>query len=139
MSRPDLRDTVFNLQSRIHLEEKEGSSFIVRQELDSTSGCISLRACQIHRRFAQLLTKTGTLLDEWAGTLFDDLLVSPLDRAFALSEVNGVSLAITEDLKNLDIRLADVSEIQSSSVCSETLQRASWLDHISETPSDGLT
>ena len=86
---------MLDLQARVHLEEVElavGS----HQALDRAGGVVVDRRRGLHGHRAEALAQLG--IDDGRRTLFDDFLMPPLQRAFALADVNDVAVLIAEDL-----------------------------------------
>ena len=96
----ELGDRVLDLQAGVHLEEVELLGRAADHELDRAGRLVVHRARQGHGLLAHGLAHRG--VDEGAGRLLDDLLVTALDGAVALVEVHVVAVPVAEDL-DLDV------------------------------------
>jgi hypothetical protein len=91
---------MLDLQPRVHFEEVEGCRIRSAREVEQEfhgAGVLIRDRCGGRRRcggdsFPQRIGNRG----RWA--LLDDLLVTTLERAVALEEVNDVAVAVAEDL-----------------------------------------
>ncbi len=90
---------MFDLQPRVHLEEEE-LAVLVHEELDGAHGVVPGCSRDTGRRAAQAPPQSGT--HGHRGTLLDDLLVPSLDRAFALTQRDHVSVVVRDNL-DLDV------------------------------------
>src|SRR5438309_9030912 len=96
---------MLDLQPGIHFEKIE-IALPVDDELDRPGRAIAGRPRQRHRLRPHRGACRG--IDEGARRLLDDLLVTALDRAFALAEMDDVAVRVAEQL-DLDMaRLFDV-------------------------------
>ena len=86
---------MLDLEPGIHLEEIE-SPIGVHDELDRAGGIVADRLCQRDRLAAHLGAERR--VDRRRRRLLDDLLVAPLDRAFALAEMDDVAVLVAEHL-----------------------------------------
>ena len=103
-ARDGLGHRMLDLQPRVHLEEVE-ALVLADHELDRAGALVVDRLGQLHRLLAHGLARL--VADEGRRRLLDHLLVAPLDRAFALVEVDHVALRIAQHL-DLDVaRLLD--------------------------------
>jgi len=80
------------LEARVDLDEVELARRS-KDELDGSSVCVADRATGRDRRFADAPAKLGA--HSRRRTLFDDLLMTPLDRALALKEMDQVAVVVT--------------------------------------------
>ena len=89
---------MFDLQSRIHLDEVELAVLV--EELDRPGAGIAERGDGVGDDAAN----AGALLgvDDRGGRFLQHLLVAPLQRAVALAEMNGAALAVAHHL-HLDV------------------------------------
>ena len=86
---------MFNLNTRVDLNEVV-ASHLVDQELSGTGVPVSDALCELDGIGQDSLTD---LLGEVSrGGDFDDLLVTTLNGAVTLEQVNGVALSISEEL-----------------------------------------
>src|SRR5260221_12040395 len=86
---------MLDLQARIHFQE-EKIAFAIDDEFHRAGGFVFHRFGRGHRLFAHRLARA--FIKERAWCLFDDLLVAPLDRAFALAEIKAIAMAIGQHL-----------------------------------------
>ena len=101
----ELGDRVLHLKPRVHLEEIE-IALLVDDELDGAGRVVADRLGERHGLRAHRLARLG--VEERARRLLDDLLVAPLDRAFALAEMDDIAVLVAEHL-DLDMpRLLDI-------------------------------
>ena len=95
---------VLDLKARVHLEEVEGF-FGIDDELYRAGALIADRPGQCDRLGRHRRPRGG--VEERRRRLLDDFLMAPLDRAFALAEVNAIAVAVGQNL-DLDVaRIAD--------------------------------
>jgi len=94
-----LRDGVFDLQARIHLQKIE-VPVLVDDELDRAGTVVTNGLGERDRLLTHRATRA--LIQERRRCLFNDLLVAALDRTFAFSQIHDVSVPVAEDL-NLDV------------------------------------
>ena len=91
----ELGNGVLDLEARIHLEKVEFAS-LIEQELNGPCAAVVNVACSGDCR------RTHSLTQFWchygARRLLYDLLVPPLYRAVALTEMHGISVRISKDL-----------------------------------------
>ncbi len=106
---------VLDLQPGVHLEEVE-VAVAVDDELDRAGRVVADGAGQGHRLLAHGAARR--LVQERRGRLLDDLLVAPLDRAFALAQVDDVAVAVAEDL-DLDVARLDHVFLDEHAVVAE--------------------
>ena len=95
---------MLNLNSRIHFKEIE-VFILVRDELDGARRAIVHRGRQGHRLGAH--ARAGLGVEQRRGRLLDDLLVAPLDRAFALAQVDHLAVGVGQHLDFDVARLLD--------------------------------
>ena len=95
---------MLDLEPGVHLDEVEFA--ILVEELDRAGAAIAHVGHRLGDEPAHMLALLGR--DRRGGRLLQHLLVAPLQRAVALAEVDGVALAVAEDLE-LDV--ARVAEI----------------------------
>ena len=91
-----LGDRVLDLQPRVHLEEVRHLRALGEHEFHRAERVIADRAAELERRVEE------PLADDFGqtrrGRLLDHLLVVTLDRAFALEQMNEVSVRIAGEL-----------------------------------------
>ena len=97
-ARDDLGHRVLHLQARVHLEEEEPAVLV--EELDRARPDVVHRPGRAHRRLAHPPPLRG--VQQRRRRLLDQLLVTPLNGAFALVEVHDVAVHIAEEL-HLDV------------------------------------
>ena len=110
-------DGVLDLQAGVHLHEEE----LVRlvggdDELDSAGAGVIDASSGVARCRADPVT--GHLIEQWRRSLFDDLLVAPLQAAFALTEVNDVAVLVGENL-DLDVPGPQDESLEEQGVVAE--------------------
>src|SRR5436305_12806689 len=96
---------MLDLQPRVHFEEVK-IALAVDDELDRASRAVADRARQRDRLRPHRGARHG--IDKRARRLLDDLLVAPLDRAFALAQMHNVAVRVAEHLYLDMARLLDV-------------------------------
>ena len=103
-----LGDGVLDLQARVHLHEEEVAGAVAgHDELYGAGADVADAARGLAGGFAD--AGAGRVVEERRRGLFDDLLVSPLQRALALAEVDDGAVLIGKDL-HLDVpRRGDVA------------------------------
>jgi hypothetical protein len=90
---------VLHLDPGVHLEEEVLP--VPREEaLDRAGGAVAHRAGGIDGDLPD--ARSESVVDRRGGGLLDDLLVSPLDRAVALAEVDHVVVSVRQHL-HLDV------------------------------------
>ncbi len=94
-ARHHLGDRVLDLQARVHLQEVE-RSVLVEQEFDRAGVGVTHRFR--NRRRGRRHAPPELRRDRQRRALFDDLLVTPLDRALALDERQHGAVMIAEQL-----------------------------------------
>ena len=97
-----LGDRMLDLEAGVHLEEEEfvAAAALIEHELDRSRPDVADGFRGRHRRRAQRARSSSpTAID---GALLQDLLVAPLDRAFALAEADGGAVGVGEEL-DLDV------------------------------------
>ena len=117
--RHHLGDRVLHLQAGVHLEEVE-VEVLVDDELDRAGGAVVHGA----RQRAGLLAHGATrgLVQAHRRRLLDHLLVTALDRALALAEVDHVAVRVGEHLhldvaRLLDVLLAEDAVVAEAGAC----------------------
>ena len=116
-----LGDRVLHLQAGVHLHEEE----LVRgvcgdNELDRPGADVPDRAGRVAGRLTDALA--GGLVEQRAGRLLDDLLVAPLERALALSQVDDVAVGVGQDL-HLDVAGGVHEPLEEQRVVAERVSR----------------
>src|SRR5258708_40039125 len=97
---------MLHLEARVHLEKVEIAPR-AHQELDGPGVVIPCHARDAHGSFTHGLPHLRMGGDERRRALFHDLLVPPLQRALALTQMNEVAVTVAEPLY-LDVaRLLD--------------------------------
>src|SRR4029079_15786903 len=103
---------MLDLKSRVHFEEIEGA-VLSCNEFNGAGGIIIHRPGQRHRLLAHGLARL--LIQKRRRRLFDDLLVAPLDRAFALAQMDDIAVLVTQyldfDMARIDDELLDEDAI----------------------------
>ncbi len=89
-------DGMLNLQTRVDLEEVELLAPRVQQKLDCPRGAVRCSAGQSYGAFGEGGAQRATELG--GGSLLDDLLMAPLQRAVALAESDHSAGAVAKDL-----------------------------------------
>ena len=86
---------VFDLNSRIDLDEEELAGVGIHQEFRARANVIGGFG-KPNRRVAQILTLTvGQIV---GGRTFDHLLIAPLHRTFAFEQMDDIAMLIAQDL-----------------------------------------
>src|SRR5215469_5242949 len=93
---------MLDLETRIHLQEIE-ALVLGGDEFDRAGGIVADRLRQGDRLRAHL--RPGLRVNERRWRLFGDFLVATLDRAFALAEMDHVTVLVAEHL-DLDVTRA---------------------------------
>ena len=106
---------MLDLQPSVHLEEVE-VAVAVDDELDRAGGVVADRAGQGHGLLAHRSARR--LVQERRGRLLDHLLVAPLDRAFALAEMDEVALPVAQHL-DLDVARLDHVLLDQDTIVAE--------------------
>jgi hypothetical protein len=91
-----LRHRMFDLDARVHLEEIVDIAVGIDDEFDSAGTAIALPPDQRHSRIGHCRPHFGR--DSGRRRLLNDLLESPLHRAFALVHMHGAPVAEPEHL-----------------------------------------
>src|SRR5579884_1337833 len=110
---------MLHLQPRIDLQKIEvvvSVEPLLQQELDRARVDVPGSGAYPYRRLAHARSKLRR--EGRRGTLLDDLLVPPLDRAFALEQMHYVPLRVPEDLK-LDVARALDIALQQHAIVAE--------------------
>src|SRR5262245_21320247 len=90
-----LGDRMLDLQARIHLQEIK--AFVLPgDKLDRTGAVVTDGLGKRDRLLPHLLARC--CIEQWTGCLLDHLLIAALDRAFALAEVDDISMFVAEHL-----------------------------------------
>src|SRR5207248_4339273 len=84
-----------DLDARVHLEE-EVLALAREQSLDGAGAAIAHGTGRLHRDRADAFAEL--VVDRRRRRLLHELLVAPLDRAVALTEVDHVAVSVREDL-----------------------------------------
>ena len=120
----DARDVfghrVFDLDTRIHLDEIELAGVDVFEELDGAGVLIADRAADRERVVVQLVA--ARLVQEQRGCPLNDFLMAPLHRAVALEEMHEVAVRVGEDL-HFDVARARDRLLEIHLVVAERGQR----------------
>lgn len=87
-----------HLESGVHFEEIERTRSIVDQELNRAHRPVFDRRRERTCSLPQLVPQFGVLDDEWTWGLFQDFLVTPLDRTLSFAEPQNISEPIAKDL-----------------------------------------
>src|SRR5690606_35644281 len=103
----------------VHLEEVE-VAIGVDDELDRASGAVADRPRERHRLLAH--GGPGRLVEKRARRLLDHLLVAALDRAFALAEMNDITVGVGQHL-DLDVPLALDKAFDEDALVAEAVAR----------------
>ena len=90
---------MFHLKARIHFEEVK-VLLSIHDELNRSGAGVIHSLCQRDRLFAHRLARG--FIEERARRLFHNFLVAPLDRAFPLSQIDPVAVAVAKHL-NFDV------------------------------------
>src|SRR5207302_7166044 len=98
-SRDHLGHRMLDLKSRVHLEKVE-APVGVHQELDRARIDVASGLRDPARRLAE--PGAHRRIDEWRGRLLEDLLVTPLDGALALAQMDDVPVRVGDHL-DLDV------------------------------------
>ncbi len=96
-----LGDRVLDLQPGVHLEEEEVTT-IVGHELDGARAGVTYRGRGQPGRIEEFGAHARGAFDQRRRCLFDDLLVAPLDRAFAFANRPHGAVLVGEHL-HLDV------------------------------------
>ena len=92
---------MLDLQPGVHLEEEE-VTVVVGHELHGARAGVADRGRGQSRGVEQLVPHSGRAFDQWRRRLFDDLLVAPLNRAFAFADGPHGAVLVGEHL-DLDV------------------------------------
>ena len=95
-SRHHLGYRVLHLDPAVHLHEVE-VPFLVHQELYRSGSLVAYLSAELDHRLLYLLP--FALLNRHAGSLFDQLLMSPLDGTLPLSQDHHVPVRVCKNLK----------------------------------------
>ena len=90
-----LGDGMFDLEPRVHFEEIE-VLLLIEEEFDRAGVGVPSGEREVNRSFAHALAEIR--IDDGGGGFLDDLLVTSLDRAFALAEGDAVAMLVGKDL-----------------------------------------
>ncbi len=99
-ARHHLRDRVLDLDSRVDLEERELLTLEIDEELDGASVHVTERTAEHNRGGSDPLPERRR--EHACGCLLDELLISALQRAVTLTEVDDRPVRIGQQL-NLDV------------------------------------
>src|SRR5262245_50620195 len=86
---------MLDLQPRIHLEEVK-TLVLLGDKLNRPRAVVTDRLGERDRLLPHLPARR--CIEQRTGRLFDHFLIAALDRAFALAEVNDVSMLVAEHL-----------------------------------------
>ncbi|CAB5004182.1 unannotated protein [freshwater metagenome] len=111
---------MLNLHACVDLEKRVVASDGIDHELDSGRAHVVERAAQFHGRPMQLCPHGG--VDRQGGSLFDDLLITPLGRAVTLTKMHHVAMRVGEDL-HLDMAGTGDEPLDVQPAVAERLQR----------------
>ncbi len=111
----ELGDRVLDLETRVHLEEREPSA-AVEQELAGPRADIADRSGECQRRLAE--PSAESLVHRRRRRLLEDLLVPALDRAVPLAERDAVAVLVEQDL-DLDVTCPDHEALEDQPVVAE--------------------
>ncbi len=92
-----LGDGMLDLQAGVHLQEIKIARIRFDDKFDRPGVVIIHSLCRGDRGFSHFFTQLRS--QQWGRGFLDDLLMPPLHRAFALEEVDEVSLLVAEDLE----------------------------------------
>src|SRR5207244_741167 len=98
-ARHKFRDRMFDLYACIHLNEIE-AVFFVYEKLSRANAGVPQLFNDLDHAVSDLITQFGGHEDGWC--LFDQFLVSTLNGAFTLTQVDSITIFISHDLK-LDV------------------------------------
>src|SRR3954451_9956008 len=87
---------MLNLETSIHLEKIKLASHVRIEELNCAGAHVVHAPGNLDRRLAHPLSQI--IIVEWRRTFLNHLLVTPLNRAFALAEMDVVTKLVSEDL-----------------------------------------
>src|SRR5437879_11352382 len=96
---------MLDLQPRVHLQEGE-LAMLVEQELDRSRVGVARGARQAQGGLTHARAQAG--VHRWRRALFDQLLVTALNAAFAFAEVHQAAVLVTQDL---DLDMARPSDV----------------------------
>ena len=97
---------MFHLQARVHLKKVEAAAG-VHQKLYRAGVVITSSARGFDRRFAHGAAQVRMRRHQRRGTLFDHLLMAPLDGTLALAQVDHVAVAVAQHLNLYVARALD--------------------------------
>jgi hypothetical protein len=87
---------VFDLETRVHLQEVEALVGAAGDELDGAGAVVVHGAREATGLFAH--GHARFLIEQRRWRLFDDFLVAALDRAFALEQMHNVAVLVAHHL-----------------------------------------
>jgi len=111
----ELGDRMFDLKSRVQLEEVE-LAVASEQELGGSGAGIAGGPGERRGRFAEASAEGR--IDHWRRCFLDDLLVTTLKRAFALAEVHDVPVRVPEQL-HLDVARPGLVALENKPIVAE--------------------
>src|SRR5262245_47763218 len=88
---------MLDLQPCIHFQEVK-AALAIDQEFDGARVVIACRTRRLDGGLAHGAAHFEVLRHQWRWAFFDHLLMPPLDRAFALSEMDHIAMPIGEHL-----------------------------------------
>ncbi len=106
---------MLDLQPRVHLEEIE-ALVLARDEFDGAGGIVVHRFGERDRLLAHLAA--GGFVEQRRRRFLDHLLISALDRTFALAEINHIAVLVAEHL-DLDVAGIDDEFLDEDPVVAE--------------------
>src|SRR5689334_24970533 len=106
---------MLDLEAGVHLEEIE-ASVLPRDELHRAGGIVFDRLCQRDRLLAHLSARRR--VEKRRRRFLDHLLVPALDRAFALAEIDDISMPVAHDL-DLDMARVDDELLHEHAIVAE--------------------
>jgi hypothetical protein len=89
---------MLDLKSRVHLEKEEIAGFVVDKIFDGACRSVLDRFRQANGCVSQLHSQLGVTFYKWAWALLNDLLMPPLDGAFAFAKVDCLTLTVSKHL-----------------------------------------
>ena len=87
-----LRNRMFHLNASIHFEEVEGVPIDINQKFDGACAAIQEALCKLHRGFMNARAKIRG--KSRCGSVFDQLLVAPLNRTVPFAQMNHSTFAV---------------------------------------------
>src|SRR5258705_12362740 len=106
---------VLDLQPGVHLQEVE-ALVLTGDEFDGSGVIVIHGLGECDRLFAHL--PAGGLVEQWRRRFLDHLLIAPLDRTFALAEIDHVAVLVPQHL-NFDVAGIDDEFLDENTVVTE--------------------